>query len=190
MKTKSVELLAPAGSLEKLKWAVDYGCDAVYVGGVNYSLRANAKNFTIDDLIKRIQILMKNELQNNHIKLHIDINDLERQRIKGNVNSLVQVVNNMITNAIQSYKGNSGIIYLTVRKEEPNLKISIADTGCGMSDEIKDKLFKEMVTTKGKNGTGLGLFMSYSTIRGKFDGDITFTSEEGVGTTFNILLPL
>ena len=147
-------------------------------------------DFTIDDLIKRIQILMKNELQNNHIKLHIDINDLERQRIKGNVNSLVQVVNNMITNAIQSYKGNSGIIYLTVRKEEPNLKISIADTGCGMSDEIKDKLFKEMVTTKGKNGTGLGLFMSYSTIRGKFDGDITFTSEEGVGTTFNILLPL
>ena len=50
MKNKKVELLAPAGDLNKLKWAVDYGCNAVYVGGVNYSLRANAKNFTIDDL--------------------------------------------------------------------------------------------------------------------------------------------
>ena len=45
-----------------------------------------------------------------------------------------------------------------------------------MSDKVKDKLFKEMITTKGKNGTGLGMFMSYSTIRGHFSGDITFES--------------
>lgn len=48
--SKKVELLAPAGNLERLKFAVDYGADAVYVGGVNYSLRANAKNFTINDI--------------------------------------------------------------------------------------------------------------------------------------------
>ena len=47
-----------------------------------------------------------------------------------------------------------------------------------------------MITTKGKNGTGLGLFMSYSTIRGHFDGNITFESKEGVGTRFDIILPL
>ena len=46
-----------------------------------------------------------------------------------------------------------------------------------------------MVTTKGKNGTGLGLFMSYSTIRGNFNGNITFESEVGHGTTFYITLP-
>ena len=40
---KKPEILAPAGDLEKLKWAVLYGADAVYLGGVNYSLRANAK---------------------------------------------------------------------------------------------------------------------------------------------------
>ena len=55
---------------------------------------------------------------------------------------------------------------------------------------VKDKLFKEMVTTKGKNGTGLGLFMSYSNIRAHFNGNITVTSEEGIGTTFRIVLPL
>ena len=50
MKNKKIELLAPAGSLEKLRWAIDYGADAVYLGGVNYSLRANAKNFTLDEI--------------------------------------------------------------------------------------------------------------------------------------------
>ena len=45
-----IELLAPAGDLERLKVALLYGADAVYVGGTDYSLRANAKNFSFDDL--------------------------------------------------------------------------------------------------------------------------------------------
>ena len=45
-----IELLAPAGDLEKLKFALLYGADAVYVGGQNFSLRANAKNFSLNDL--------------------------------------------------------------------------------------------------------------------------------------------
>ena len=47
-----------------------------------------------------------------------------------------------------------------------------------------------MITKKGKNGTGLGLYMSYSTIKGKFGGDISFISEENVGTTFTITIPI
>ena len=47
-----------------------------------------------------------------------------------------------------------------------------------------------MVTTKGHNGSGLGLFMSYSTIKGHFNGDLNFKSKVGVGTTFNIVLPV
>ena len=54
---------------------------------------------------------------------------------------------------------------------------------------MKSKLFKEMVTTKGKNGTGLGLFMSYSNIRAHFNGDIRFDSRKGKGTTFYIEIP-
>ena len=45
-----IELLAPAGDLEKLKIAFLYGADAVYIGGEKYSLRANAKNFTLDEI--------------------------------------------------------------------------------------------------------------------------------------------
>ena len=47
---KMCELLAPAGDLERLKIALLYGADAVYIGGKNYSLRANAKNFSIDEM--------------------------------------------------------------------------------------------------------------------------------------------
>ena len=55
--------------------------------------------------------------------------------------------------------------------------------------QVQEKLFNQMITTKGKNGTGLGLFMSYSTIKGQFKGDMNFTSKVGSGTTFNIILP-
>lgn len=48
--SKKVELLAPAGSLDRLKIAYLYGADAVYIGGQNYSMRANAKNFSLDDI--------------------------------------------------------------------------------------------------------------------------------------------
>ena len=49
-----IELLAPAGDLEKLKFAFLYGADAVYIGGQNYSLRANAKNFSLEDIEKGV----------------------------------------------------------------------------------------------------------------------------------------
>ena len=69
MKNKKVELLAPAGSLEKLKWAVDYGADAVYIGGVNYSLRANAKNFTLNEIKEGVKYC-----HNNSCKLYVTVN--------------------------------------------------------------------------------------------------------------------
>ena len=53
---KKVELLAPAGDLEKLKIAVIYGADAVYIGGKKFSLRARASNFSIDDVKEGVNL--------------------------------------------------------------------------------------------------------------------------------------
>ena len=50
MYMKKIELLAPAGNLEKLKFAFMYGADACYIGGRDYSLRASAKNFSIQEI--------------------------------------------------------------------------------------------------------------------------------------------
>ena len=54
---KKPELLAPAGNLEKLKMAVIYGADAVYLGGENFGLRAGAKNFTLEELAEGIKFV-------------------------------------------------------------------------------------------------------------------------------------
>ncbi len=148
-------------------------------------------SFDIEELIKRVDILMKHELKNALVYLNVSLSVPENTKLIGDINSLVQVINNMISNSIQSYNGKpEQKIDLSIEQKNNNLIISIQDYGCGLSEKVKDKLFNEMITTKGKNGTGLGLYMSYSTIKAHFNGNITFESEAGKGTTFHIILPL
>lgn len=179
--------------LDKIKSYTEYMSDIITtVKGQAVSLsNQDDISFTIEELLKRVDILMKHELKNAIIYLNISMKTDENISIRGDVNSLVQVINNMISNSIQAYQGKKDqTIDLIVEKEEKNLTISVRDYACGMPKQVKDKLFKEMVTTKGKNGTGLGLYMSYSTIKANFNGNITVKSEEGKGSTFSIILPL
>lgn len=148
-------------------------------------------SFTVNELLKRVNILMKHELKNAIIYLNVSMKTDENIVIHGDVNSLVQVINNMVSNSIQAYEGKTEQnIDLIVDKQDNNLLISVKDYASGLPKKVKEKLFKEMITTKGKNGTGLGLYMSYSTIRAHFNGNILVDSEEGKGTTFTIVLPL
>ncbi len=179
--------------IEKIKTHASYMSDVITaVKGQAVNLNEDEQDtFTIDELMKRVNILMKHELKNALIDLNINTNSNNLITLHGNVNGLVQVINNLISNAIQAYNGvPNKSIDLTVTKKDSEIIISVQDYGCGIPKEVQDKLFKEMITTKGKNGTGLGLFMSYSTIRGHFDGNITFESKEGFGTRFDIILPL
>lgn len=177
----------------KIKECTEYMSDiitAVKGQAVTLSETDNI-SFDIDELVKRVDILMKHELKNALIYMNVQMNAPKSTKIHGDINSLVQVINNMISNAIQAYNGKTEQnIDLILNKVDSNLVISIKDYGCGLPQKVKEKLFKEMITTKGKNGTGLGLYMSYSTIKAHFNGNITFESEEGKGTTFNIILPL
>lgn len=162
------------------------------VKGQAVNLSENENNaFTVDELFKRVNILMKHEISNASLTLTLDVQVPSATTLVGDINSLVQVINNLITNAIQSYNGRKGEeIKVLAQKLDNNLIISVIDHGCGMTKEVQDKLFNTMITTKGKNGTGLGMFMSYSTIKGHFNGDITFETEVNKGTTFNVILPL
>lgn len=150
-----------------------------------------AVSFTLDELVKRVNILMRHELKNALVTLNVSMKVDENTTLKGNINSLVQVMNNMVSNSIQAYHGEPDKdINLTLQEKDNMLDIAIQDFGEGLPEEVQKKLFKEMITTKGKNGTGLGLFMSYSTIRAHFNGNITFETKKGKGTTFHILLPV
>ena len=180
--------------VQKIKDYTEYMSDvitAVKGQTVNLSETENI-SFDLDELVKRIDILMKHELKNAIIYLNVHMYIDKKITIHGDVNSLVQVINNMISNAIQAYNGKTGEeINLDFSEDSNNnLIISIEDHASGLPPKVKDKLFKEMITTKGKNGTGLGLYMSYSTIKAHFNGNITFESEEGKGTKFNIILPI
>lgn len=181
--------------IAKIKTHTEYMSDVITaVKGQAVTLSNEEEiTFTVGELLKRVNILMKHELKNAIIYLNISMKADENAIIHGDVNSLVQVINNMISNAIQAYNGKpEQNIDLIVEKEPSNnhLIISVKDYGSGIPKNVKDKLFKEMITTKGKNGTGLGLYMSYSTIRAHFNGNMTVESEEGKGTTFKIILPL
>ena len=177
----------------KIKEYTEYMSDIITaVKGQAVTLsEADNVSFDIDELVKRVDILMKHELKNALIYMNVQMNAPKTTKINGDINSLVQVINNMISNAIQAYNGKTEQnIDLILSKSDGNLIISVRDYGCGLPQKVQDKLFKEMITTKGKNGTGLGLYMSYSTIKAHFNGNITFESKEGEGTTFNIILPL
>ena len=179
--------------IAKIKTHVEYMSDIISaVKGQAVTLsNENEVYFSVDELLKRVNILMKHELKNALIYLNVKMLTDENIIIKGDINSLVQVINNMISNSIQAYNGKPNQnIDLIVEKKENNLIISIKDYGMGIPQKLKEKLFKEMITTKGKNGTGLGLYMSYSTIKAHFNGDIEVESTENVGTTFSIILPL
>ena len=147
--------------------------------------------FTINELVKRVSILMKHELKNAYINFKVLMKIDENLTLIGDVNNLVQVVDNMISNSIQAYNGEKNRdIELEINKNEENVIITIRDYAGGLPKEVQEKLFKEMVTTKGKNGTGLGLYMSYSNIKAHFGGDITYKTEIGKGTEFYIIIPM
>ena len=178
--------------VDKIKEYSEYMSDIITtVKGQAVTLGTDQEiEFTIEELIKRVDILMKHELKNALIYLNISMQTDEKTTMHGDANSLVQVINNMISNAIQAYNGKSDqTIDMIFQTKDNKLVISIRDYAGGLPEKVKSKLFKEMITTKGKNGTGLGLYMSYSNIRARFNGDITFDSNSE-GTTFNIIIPI
>lgn len=179
--------------IEKIKNYTEYMSDIITAVKGQSVVMSNEDdiNFTISELVKRVTILMKHELKNAIINLNTDIKVDENLTLNGDVNNLVQVINNMISNAIQAYNGKENeSIEFTITKDSKNIIFSIEDHAGGLPDKVTDKLFKEMITTKGKNGTGLGLYMSYSTIKAHFNGNITFDTKKGKGTKFNIYIPM
>ncbi len=178
--------------LGKMKLQTGYMSDIISTVKDQASKFVNQRHmwFTLDEMLKRVKILMQHEIVRNQCKFTQDIRVDRGTRIPGDVNSLVQILDNVIVNAIQSYDEQGGEIILQITSEGNKMLITICDFGKGIEDKVKDRLFKEMITTKGKHGTGLGLYMSHSTVKGMFRGNMWFESSVGQGTKFYIQLPL
>lgn len=178
--------------LQKIKTQLSYMSEVITtVKGQAVSLSGDdTVEFNVSELFSHTNILMKHELQSALVTLELENKVSDSVILKGNINSLVQVLNNLISNAIQAYnKEPNKKVELKAKKKDDNILISVKDYGPGLPDVVKDKIFKEMITTKGKEGTGLGIFMSHSLIKAKFNGDIKVQTSNK-GTEFTIYLPI
>lgn len=148
----------------------------------------NIQDFYVGNVLNDIAILLNHQLTTAGCQLKITEEDTTM--IKGDPGKLGQVLTNLIVNAIQAYNKIPGAITANVSKKDDKVIISVSDTAGGIPKQFQDGIFKNILTTKGTEGTGMGLYMCYSIITAHFRGDIWFDSVEGQGTTFYIAIPL
>lgn len=122
-------------------------------------------------------------VKNANILLHVS----GQLRVEGDPNQLKQVWINLIRNAIEAI-APGGMVSLTVAGSDGEAKISVADNGVGIHQDMMPNLGKPFFTTK-ENGTGLGLVVCFNIIR-NHGGKIDVESSPGIGTTFTVSLPL
>lgn len=144
--------------------------------------------FSIKELIDKITFLMSFEFKKRKCIFVNEVEVDDAYTIKGDVNSLVQVFNNLMTNAIEASKEGERVI-LGAEKDGQYVVFYVKDFGEEILAEVKNRIFSAMVTTKGKKGTGLGLYISKSIVTGMFNGDIYFESKS-TETTFYARIPL
>ena len=107
---------------------------------------------------------------------------------RGNASELREVFVNLIVNAVDAMP-NGGSLTICCKRDAERLHLRFADTGLGMEEEVRERVFEPFYTTKGVHGTGLGLAVSYGIIERHY-GTISVSSKLGEGTTFHIDLPL
>ncbi len=124
-------------------------------------------------------------IKSDDVEILIDIEDKEAMT-NVYVNELIQILLNLLNNAIDALEEcdkEEKKINISARQEEDTIQIFVKDTACGIDEEIVERLFEPYFSTKGKNGTGLGLYMSQMIIQKQFGGEIRVESSKE-GSTF------
>lgn len=151
-------------------------------------LRMNKEEFKINEVIKELA----GDLQ--AITEHkISLNGQTRQTVVGDREKIMQVISNLVTNAIKYSKQDTKIIISSIR-EANRVIISVQDFGIGISKDRQDKIFGRFYQAHDLDsatypGLGLGLFIA-SQIVSLHKGKIWVKSEEGKGSTFFFSLPI
>ena len=134
--------------------------------------------------------ILKNavELYTHSLLIKLEVPEsLSTAAIMGDKGQLLRVFNNVIKNAVQATENNeSPAIIVSIEDAENTYLVKINDNGTGITETQSERIFEPNFTTK-SSGTGLGLAMSKSIVD-HMNGKITFTSNENVGTTFQIEL--
>jgi len=142
----------------------------------------------IDELIEGILLVMEKQMRESNIQVETSFNP-DIPEIMASTNQMRQVMLNILKNAKEAMP-KGGTLTVRTSREDNRVLTHIQDTGMGIPEEIRDKIFEAFFTTKQKvKGVGLGLSVCYGIIK-DHGGDIKVESEEGKGTTFIISLPI
>lgn len=154
------------------------------------SMPLNLDYFDLYSIVNSNLEIVSPKAHSKNIKL---INEVPKELIIfADINMINTVIRNLISNSLK-FTNENGFIKITYQSEDNYHVIKIIDNGIGMTENIKNKLFKidENVTTLGtqqETGTGLGLILVKELVN-KNSGEISVESEVGVGTTFIIKIP-
>ena len=143
----------------------------------------------VNELLTRAVNFASSRIGKSNIKLLLCENCT--YNIQTYPNEFVQVILNILNNAIDAHiemKTQNAVINIDVRTEDDNLIVDISDNAGGIDEKNLGKLFEPYFSTKGKNGTGLGLYMSQMIVQKQFAGDLTVKSSKD-GSTFTINIP-
>lgn len=148
------------------------------------SLRPLALHETVHELASFLRFDQSVPLERLTVELRADM------VIHGHRAKLQQVLVNLIKNAAHAIRERSdGRIVLSVDRDGEAAVIQVTDNGCGMDDATKSRIWEPFFTTKGHEGTGLGLDVVRRLVE-THHGTITCESEPGLGTTFTLRMPL
>jgi PAS domain S-box-containing protein len=124
--------------------------------------------------------------ENRRLDLRLELG--RPPRVSGRAAELKEVLTNLLLNAIDAMPHGGILSIATSGGAEGRAVVTVADTGTGMSEEVRRRIFDPFFTTKGEGGSGLGLAMVYSIVA-RHGGDIRVDSEPGRGSAFTLLFP-
>jgi len=140
----------------------------------------------INDVLRDVVVLSSSQARMSRVKVSEDYGDVPLTT--GDVDQLKQVFLNIITNAVHAMP-NGGSLTIKTSMQNEYILLRITDTGHGIPEDVRKRIFEPFFSTKKDKGTGLGLSISYRIIQ-DHGGRIDVESEEGKGTTFLIRLPV
>ena len=130
-----------------------------------------------------------NEPRRQGINIRLDTSLEPVPAIMGWPTELREVVVNLILNAVQAMPDGGTLSLRTAAEANRIVVLEVADTGAGMSDHVRARIFEPLFTTKGEGGTGMGLTVSYGIVH-EHNGTLDVDSAPGEGTRFRLKLPL
>ncbi|HZU21206.1 MAG TPA: HAMP domain-containing sensor histidine kinase, partial [Terriglobales bacterium] len=149
--------------------------------------------FDVNQVIEDTLTLFARQIERGGITVSTDFGKIPP--VVGSSDQMRQVISNLVVNAKDSMSASGGKLILRTRHIRPgdrshgSVRITIADSGSGIPPTLRATMFEPFVSSKGEKGTGLGLWIVKGIIE-NHGGRIAVRSKEGVGTVFQIEVPV